>query len=1047
MVHSDTRAAPAGLLLDPGLRGPVRVLGGPGTGKTRLLLDAAAARIESGADPESVLLLTGSGRLGARARGALTAALLAGPGRPAVHQAVRQPLVRSVHAYAFAVLRLAAQRAGDPPPRLITGAEQDNVVRELLAGDVEDGARGWPAALRGALSTDGFANELRDLMSRCAERGIDPVSLQRLGRRSGRPEWVAAGRFAQQYEQVMLLRSAVGMAAPQATVPALGAADLVGAALDALAADRGLLAAEHARIGLLLVDDVQNLDPQAALLVRVLADGVAAAVLAGDPNQRVFGFRGADAGALLDGDAPTVQLTTSHRCAPAIARAISGVAALLPGTTPARVITGSDDAGDGEVRAVLAASEHAEAAVVADALRRAHLIDGVPWSQLAVIVRSVARAGAGLPRALAAAGVPVAPPAMEAPLPDNAVVRSLLGVLAATAEGLDARRAEDLLTGPIGRVDPVTMRALRRALRRTGPDRDFGELLVDALRRGALEALAPAHRKPLRRVGAVLRAARRAAADPRLALWEAWRRSGLQQRLLAGSESNARGGTAGLRAAQNLDAVTALFDVAEQFCTANPGAGVAALLDHVAGLRLPVRAAEPVHTVEAVSLVSPHQALGRDWDTVIIAGLQEGLWPNAVPRGGVLNTARLLDVIDDIPDDVSARAPVLADERRLLIAAMGRARRRLLVTAVDTADAGGDGGDLALPSPFFYDIAAHVTGADAVPRVPEPVAAPRVLSAPAVVGRLRAVVCAPEGGVADDERASAAMQLARLAAAGVRGADPADWYSTTAVSTADPLWSGLDHTVAVSPSSLQNLQDCPLRWLLERHGGRTPGDERATAGSLIHALIAQRGATFEQLAAQLDAVWPQLPFGAEWFSRNELDRHRAMLATFLTWREDIRRTLTEAGAEVAVDGVLPADGAAGPAVRVTGRIDRLERDAEGRLVVVDVKTGKSPVTKDDAQRHAQLGLYQLAISHGLAGAEAAPGGGRLVYLGKPSAGGATEREQDALTGESAAERLDQVRRAAAATAGPDFTARVNDGCTHCPVRRSCPAQHPSTEPS
>ncbi len=155
MVHSDTRAAPAGLLLDPGLRGPVRVLGGPGTGKTRLLLDAAAARIESGADPESVLLLTGSGRLGARARGALTAALLAGPGRPAVHQAVRQPLVRSVHAYAFAVLRLAAQRAGDPPPRLITGAEQDNVVRELLAGDVEDGARGWPAALRGALSTAG----------------------------------------------------------------------------------------------------------------------------------------------------------------------------------------------------------------------------------------------------------------------------------------------------------------------------------------------------------------------------------------------------------------------------------------------------------------------------------------------------------------------------------------------------------------------------------------------------------------------------------------------------------------------------------------------------------------------------------------------------------------------------------------------------------------------------------------------------------------------------------------------------------------------------
>ena len=47
-----------------------------------------------------------------------------------------------------------------------------------------------------------------------------------------------------------------------------------------------------------------------------------------------------------------------------------------------------------------------------------------------------------------------------------------------------------------------------------------------------------------------------------------------------------------------------------------------------------------------------------------------------------------------------------------------------------------------------------------------------------------------------------------------------------------------------------------------------------------------------------------------------------------------------------------------------GRIDRLERDAQGRLVVVDVKTGKTPVSKDDAQRHAQLALYQLAVAQG-----------------------------------------------------------------------------------
>lgn len=226
----------------PDMRGTVRVVGGPGTGKSTLLVDTAVAHIAAGCDPESVLLLTGSARLSAQARASITTTLLGAGGRAAV----REPLVRTVHSYAFAVLRLAAQRNGSPPPRLITSAEQDGIIRELLAGDVEDGDASpvrWPERLRPALSTVGFATELRDLMARCSERGVDPLALQRIGRLSGRAEWQAAGRFAQAYEQIMLLRSAVGMAAPQATVPALGAAELVGAALEAFATDPDLLTA------------------------------------------------------------------------------------------------------------------------------------------------------------------------------------------------------------------------------------------------------------------------------------------------------------------------------------------------------------------------------------------------------------------------------------------------------------------------------------------------------------------------------------------------------------------------------------------------------------------------------------------------------------------------------------------------------------------------------------------------------------------------------------------------------------------------------------
>ena len=988
----------------------VRIVGGPGTGKTTRLIDAAVAYINDGGDPESVLLLTPA-RLTAGVRGELTRRLLAARSGEPCRAVVREPLVRSLHSYAFGVLRKAAERAGDPPPRLVTGAEQDAAVRELLEGDLDDGARGWPRELRPALTTVAFANQLRDLMAQCAQRGIDAHELKRLGREHSRPEWVAAGRFAQQYEQVILLRAAVGTAAPQATVPALGAADLVGAALEAFATDADLLAAERARVRVLLVDDVQHLDPQAARLVRVLAASAEATILAGDPNTAVFGFRGADAGLLLT-DEPDVTLQRSHRCAPAIARAIGGF-----GRFP---FEGSGD-DDGTVTVTVAASAHAESALIADTLRRAHLIDGVPWSQLAVIVRSVATQAA-LPRALAAAGVPVDLSPLAGPIADQPAARTLLTVLSVTANGLDAEQAEALLTGPIGRLDPVSLRQLRRTLRRNDTD------LVGALT-GRTPQLPPTLAAPVKRVRSVLTAAARAHHghhDPRYTLWQAWERSGLQRRWLTAAD---RGGVDGEWARnewaeRSLAAVTALFDIADDYVSRTTGASVAGLLDHVAALQLaPVTDAT---ARETVAVLSPHAALARDWDTVIIAGVQEGLWPNTAPRGGVLGTQRLLDAIDGIGDDVSARAPVIAEERRLLIAAMGRARRRLLITAVDSED--GDEG--ALPSPFIAELAQYETG-ELAPVVP--VRAPKVLSPAAVIGRLRATVCAPDGAVTDDERAAAATQLARLAASGVPGADPAHWHGLGELSTDEPLWSG-DHTVTLSPSTLQILTDCPLRWMAERHGGANARALSSTLGSLVHALIAQPGASEAAMIADLERVWADLPFDPPWFAANELERHRAMLSAFVAWRSATREELTEVGTEIDLVGQV-TDG-----VAVRGRIDRLERDAQGRLVVVDVKTGKTPVTKDDAQNHAQLGLYQLAVSAGLVEDEAEPGGGRLVYLGKPTAAGTgTEREQTALGADGAEQWRDTVRAAAAVTAGPTFPARVNDGCAHCPIRPACPA--------
>jgi superfamily I DNA/RNA helicase/RecB family exonuclease len=1061
---SYTWGAEARAALEPGICGLVRVLGGPGTGKSSLLVDAAVARIAAGTDPESVLLLTGSGRIGMRARSRLTTALLRSRATEPCGAAVREPLVRTVHSYAYAVLRRAAVRAGDAPPRLVTSAEQDAIIRELLAGDLEDGphaATAWPAHLWPALSTAGFATELRNLLARCSERGVGPLELERLGLRCRRPEWTAAGQFARQYEQVMLLRAAVGTAAPQATTPALGAAELVGAALEAFAVDPELLAAERARIRVLLIDDAQQLDPQSARLVRVLAAGTELALVAADPNQAVFGFRGGEPAGLSQAsgwcpqgdDSPSVTLTVSHRCAPAVARAVSGIARRLPGRSRGRQIDGTGPE-HGSVTVHLAASAHAEAAMIADALRRAHLIDGVQWSQMAVIVRSVPRAGARLPRALAAAGVPVAIPAIGGPLSEEPAAQALLTVLAATADGLDGERALALLTGPIGRVDPVSLRQLRRMLQRARPNRapgNFGDLLAEAL--SPASGACPqsgAQSRPLQRVRAVLDAAARChreGQDPRYTLWAAWHRSGLQRRWLAASE---RGGPAGARATRDLEAVTALFDITDQYVSRTPGASLRGLIEHVAALQLTSVHAEPVSTAEQVRVLSAHAALGHEWDLVVIAGLQDGLWPNTVPRGGVLGTQRLLDALDGVAEDASVRAPLLAEERRLLVAAMGRARRRLLVTAIDS-DTGGAGlgappacgGDATLPSAFFFEIAQWATG-DGDPVAAQPVSAPRVLSSAALVGRLRSVVCAPEGAVQDAVRDCAATQLARLAKAGVPGADPAGWHGLIPVSTSDPLCGG-DEPVTLTPSTLQTLNDCPLRWLVERHGAGTARDLRSTIGSVLHALIAEPDKSQSQLLAELERAWKHLPFDARWHSANELARHRAMIQAFIEWRARTRGELTELGVEVDVDGVLeiPRDGVgrAGE-VRLRGRIDRLERDGAGRLVVVDIKTGKAPVSKDDAQQHAQLAMYQLAVAEGMIAADSPgvePGGARLVYIGKTGAAGVTEREQDPLTPAARDEWRNLIRRAADATAGSQFIARRNDGCTHCPIRPCCPA--------
>ncbi|GAA2972333.1 Superfamily I DNA or RNA helicase [Actinokineospora diospyrosa] len=1014
-----------------GADGFVRVLGGPGSGKTTLLAELAADRIlRGGVDPEQLLVLTASRRAAADLRGRITA-LLTDQGAP---RTVREPLVRTVHSYAFAVLRIQAMLHEGPGPRLLSGPEQDAVIRELLAGDIEMGAKHWPERLQPALAVPGFAEELRDLILRASERGLGPEDLIELGEREGRDEWVAAGRFGRQYEQVTLLIGSADSGIAHTTAPALDAAELVASAQLAFDTDNALLTAERERVRYLLVDDAQHLDPLQYALLRTLGGAAKEFVVAGDPDQAIFSFRGADPALLRDADpgGGTVVLGSGHRMAPAVRKAVSHLAARLPGAVR-RVDKGSDNGGTVTVR--LHPSAAAEASWVANQLRRAHLIDGVPWADMAVLVRSATRSVPVLHRALAAAGVPVAAPGDELPLSQQPAVRPLLALLrcAAVPSVLDPEYAEVLLASQLGGADPLALRRLRRGLRRleltSGGDKSSDELLVEVINDDdRLSALADTEAGPVRRVAGLIALARKGIEEGiglEQILWDVWQASGLEARWVGVAS---RGGPVGAQADRDLDAIVALFHTAQRYAERLPGSGITGFVDHIVSQRIAGDTLAPsAPKGDAVAVLTAHAAAGREWTVVAVPGVQEGAWPDLRLRGSLLGVERLVDVLAGVGEDASATAPLLAEERRLLLVAASRARSKLLVSAVR--------GEEEQPSRFLAELA----GADTADTdMPVPMAEQeRALVLADLVGELRQVVC--DGAADPDRRSQAARQLARLAEAGVPGANPDSWYGLPELTTAVPLRDA-DQPVRVSPSTVEILAKCPLRWMVERHGGQDPAELAAVTGTLVHALAqaAASGVPRAELMAELEKAWHSVDAGAPWFSRREQQRVRAMVDTFLSWMGSTRSELTQVAVEREVTVELPDK------ITVSGRVDRLEVDADGRPVIVDIKTGKSPVSANDAQQHPQLAVYQLAVAYGAftdVGTE--PGGARLLYVSKPNKkSGATERVQTPVQGESAEHWLKIVREAAASTVGPEYTAYENPDCPRCPVRTACPL-HPS----
>ena len=1008
--------------------GPLLVLAGPGTGKTTTLVEAIVRRIEEGAHPDSILALTFSRKAAEQLRDRVAAR---------VGRTMSASIGSTFHSFAYGLIRrYAPSELYLGPLRLLSAPEQDVVLRELLQ-DHPESVR-WPDAFKAALDTRGFAREVHAVLSRAREKALDGEALQRLGEDNGLPELVAAGLFLEQYLTILDERAAVDYS------------DLIRRATIEATIHRDELRAHYAHV---FVDEYQDTDSGQVALLQALAGQGRYLVAVGDPHQSIYAFRGAEVRGILDfptafprddgSPAEVVALGTTRRFGPRILTAAQRVADRigLPGSIPesAREAFLSPTAlvgehGEGRVVVRTFDSDRGEAEHLADLLRRAHLEDGIGWDEMAVLVRSGRASIPPLRRSLGAAGVPVEVASDEVPLVRDPAALPLIDALRVVlnlenddpehVDHIDVARAEAMLTGPLGSLDAGDVRRLARQLRQREKELAHAESRLpthsrELVRRAVLDVatldgLTGAEVQRARAVGDLVRTTRDqlgAGATAEELLWSLWAGTSWPRRL---RERVERGGGGARRAHRDLDSICALFEAAARAEETRDHVGVREFLATLVAQQIPADTlAERGARGAGVRLLTAHRAKGLEWRLVVVAHVQQDGWPDLRRRSSILGADRIGP--HGLVPPTSLRE-LLVEERRLFYVACTRARERLVVTAVASGEDDGD-----QPSRFLDELGVTVEAIEGRP--------PRTLSLAGLVSELRRTVADPASG--DALRAAAARRLARLAGetSGDRSlvplADPSTWWGTRSVSRSVQPVRDPDQPVPVSATVVDQLDVCPTRWFLAREaGGVARQHQSANVGEMVHAL-AQRVAAGELqvgpdgvdvLMGHVEKVWERLEFRTPWAKARELDRIRVALARFLVWHHgNARRVL---GVEEGFRAVLDLPN--GEKVRLDGYADRIELDADGRVVVVDLKSGRTKPSDKSVLTNVQLGLYQLAVDHGAAvragRRRGVAGGAELVQLGLPGDAVSASVQQQPRPGR----RRSRARRAArpAASARP-----------------------------
>ena len=993
---------------------PLVIHGGPGTGKTTVLVEAALARIAEGQNPDSILLLTFGRERASELRDAIALRTT---------KTMFEPLARTFHSLAFSIVKMKAK--DDPEPILLSGPEQESYIKELLQGDIADGYKEWPEDLHAALTTNGFARELRDLILRASERGIDADELSALGKSEGEKYWQGAAAFWKRYLNSMVMREISATDAKMRIDPS----ELVSRAALHLHNNPDVLSALRARFTTIMVDEFQESDPaQRALLAMLAGNDV---IICADADSAVGRFRGADpdglSAALDPYRAKEIVLDCAFRSSSSIFDVGVRFAKSMKGSPVTRKRTCSNEnAGQVQVHRFRSGAE--EAAFIAHQFRSAHLREGISYSNMAVILRSPGMQASSLRRAFSQVGIPVASELQA--LAGNPAIAPflLLARVALKLQPLNFDTAERLLMSEFGGADSISLRRIRRALIATrvdGDDRTGTQLLIAALDSGELFIDGAAEiirvHELLEKARAVARNKKATADELLWAIWDNAVTSDDQKLANAWRNQALRPGVRGAGADRDLDAMMQLFESAarysERFPLSGPGAFIAEIAtEDIAGDVITAKGVRP----DFVEILTVHSAKGREWDLVAIAGLQEGAWPNLKQRSSLLGAERLVERKRN-PDiardqlDVIAASGLLQDEERLFHVALTRAKQALFVTAVQRDD--------EEPSQFFETIEVMVKklDEDLEPAITE---VPRPITAPALVAELRSQL---NGEHAQE----AAAILSAMKTEGIYLADPAHWIGSVPLSTDAPVINA-DLEVVVSPSGAESFVECGVKWFLQNNGGSDGDSTAQVLGSAIHAfaakMVQEPGTTKEDLISNLESSWKLIDPDSGWVSASHLENAVTMLEKFVDYHRESKRTVVDA--EIRFDVKLGR-------ARIRGSVDRLEVEADGSLFIIDFKTGGAAISLKEAKENLQLASYQVGIAEGGFTQGNISAGAELVYLGTATAG-ATLRPQHVIDVEATKEKLNEIAEGMGAA---HFFATVNKRCKGCPVRKSCPVQN------